>query len=404
MQLCPSTYSGGGSGDGFLKKRRSGSGFSTGGNSFNNPSLGRLFSKELINPNRGRSRSGDLNASCDSLSLEEVLSSAAANAASSHDDQSSPLTHLFCRRRKFPISFPPSPSRTEKKRSTSADEGSLGHGSRESLGLSAATAVAQLFSLGDGGGNKKGQQQQAPADSRRSSIFNRSGDISIPEDSVVAYQDSEHRHDDSCSDEDQDSEEEGSIIEIEKSRLRDVKQKINDMRSEHDSEMRGRDLMIESLQSENSSLRDRLGNLVSEANDRHTVSEYAKLVTESVPRPQVIDSTNILMLQSQLCRALHTLVILENQDELQESAESDRVKYLQSELAKRGDESFLTEMEHMKDLLTMGREMERKTMESNKKLEERENELEKMRTELEREKEEHRRTSEALAVWRSALQ
>lgn len=186
--------------------------------------------------------------------------------------------------------------------------------------------------------------------------------------------------------------------------LRGIYDKINDLRIDHDSELRRRDLTVDSLRSENASLRRRLRTLLSDADDRDTVSEYARLITENMPPPHVADgSSYALKLQTQLHRALDQIGTLQGrlgllQQQTEESEESsERARELRNKLAERGDERFRAEVEHTNDLLSMEREMATRDVEGERRLARKERELVRMKAELEREREAHRRTSEAFS-------
>lgn len=211
-------------------------------------------------------------------------------------------------------------------------------GQEQDVGLAAAMSIARLF------------VSSADASDRRKQRFRvQNEDLSpegLEEDSVASPED--------------DDVEEGRTALLDEKRLQKVLDKVNAMRAEHDEILRKERLKIDDLERENADLRARLRRAAQDVDDKHSMAEYAKLITEQMQSSSgtVSDSQYVLKLQSQLCRALHKMGVMTNQIEMLQSQKDDKVRTLQSQLVEQGNESFRAEVDHMNDLLEMEKEME----------------------------------------------
>mmetsp|Transcript_35661 Transcript_35661/g.78141 ORF Transcript_35661/g.78141 Transcript_35661/m.78141 type:complete len:705 (-) Transcript_35661:122-2236(-) len=109
------------------------------------------------------------------------------------------------------------------------------------------------------------------------------------------------------------------------SKMASIQTKMNRMKAGHEAETRDLRRNIEELEQENANLVERIRCLTEDIDDRHAMSEYAQFIADKAPASY--DSSYVLRLQSQLCKAMHKIGVLSNQLDLvkQQSGEGSLV-------------------------------------------------------------------------------
>mmetsp|Transcript_4101 Transcript_4101/g.5546 ORF Transcript_4101/g.5546 Transcript_4101/m.5546 type:complete len:282 (-) Transcript_4101:89-934(-) len=117
----------------------------------------------------------------------------------------------------------------------------------------------------------------------------------------------------------------------------------------------GQEIEIEVLRQNNKDLQSCLKLAYDDMDDRHAISEYAKLIVEA--SPSTINSSYVIRLQSQLHKALHKMGMLQNQMDLVKAQADEKIRKLQLKLSRQMDENLRSEQNTFQDLMDMDKEM-----------------------------------------------
>ena len=125
-----------------------------------------------------------------------------------------------------------------------------------------------------------------------------------------------------------------------------------DHRAEAEKSQKRLELEAAELRRENEHLKKRLEAMDADIEDRHALSEYAKMIQEQAPA--VIDTPYVMRLKSQLAKALHKMGVLSNQLDLTKEENERALKDLHDQIVEAETAKTKAEVEFVSNYVPIG--------------------------------------------------
>ena len=125
-----------------------------------------------------------------------------------------------------------------------------------------------------------------------------------------------------------------------------------DHRAEAEKSQKRLELEAAELRRENEHLKKCLKAMENDIEDRHALSEYAKMVQEQAPT--VIDTPYVMRLKSQLAKALHKIGVLSNQLDLTKEENERAIRDLHDQIVEAETAKTKSEVEFVSNYVPIG--------------------------------------------------